>query len=120
MVLCSFDRKGTTMKKTKRRLVENFEATSVSLFTALVLGTAALPVRAQMQAPQGPAMNAPRSQAADTARMMEAFDRADANRDGRLTKQESEHLPAVAQRFEQIDADRDGAISKKEFEEAVK
>jgi Ca2+-binding EF-hand superfamily protein len=100
----------------KRRVVKNFEAASVSLFTALVLSTGAAPTRAQMQAP----VNAPRSQAADTARMMEAFDRADANRDGRLSKTESEHLPAVAQRFEQIDADRDGSISKKEFEDAVK
>jgi Ca2+-binding EF-hand superfamily protein len=105
------------MTKTKRRVLKNFEAASVGLFTAFVMGTAALPVRAQMQAPP---VNPPRSQAADTARMMEAFDRADANRDGRLTKTESEHLPAVAQRFEQIDADRDGSISKKEFEEAVR
>ncbi len=109
----------TKTNKPKRRVLANFEAASVSLFTVWVLGTSALPISAQAQM-QAPPVTAPRSAAADTARMMEAFDRADSNRDGRLTKEESEHLPAVAQRFEQIDADRDGAISKKEFEEAVR
>lgn len=58
--------------------------------------------------------------ATDTARYMEAFDRSDKNGDGKLSKEEAESLPAIAQRFDQIDADKDGAISKAEYLDALK
>jgi EF hand len=105
--------KGTTMKSRRRQLIDNFEARSVGLFGALIF--AASMAHAQAQAPA-----APSAAGADNAKMTEAFDRADKNRDGSLTKDEADSLPAVAQRFEQIDSDKNGAISKKEFEEAVK
>jgi EF hand len=44
-----------------------------------------------------------------------AFNRADVNRDGKLSRTEAEHFPAVAQRFEQIDSNHDGFISREEF-----
>ena len=44
-----------------------------------------------------------------------AFDRADANKDGKLSRTEAENLPAVAQRFEQIDTDRDTFVSREEL-----
>jgi EF hand len=48
-----------------------------------------------------------------------AFDRADRDGDGRLSRQEAEHFPALAQRFEQIDLNRDAFISREEFNSAV-
>jgi Ca2+-binding EF-hand superfamily protein len=56
----------------------------------------------------------------ETVRYLEAFERADKNGDGKLSKEEAENLPAIAQRFEQIDADKDGSISKAEYLEALK
>ena len=54
--------------------------------------------------------NKPTSQDFDAA-----FDRADTNKDGKLSRTEAENLPAVAQRFEQIDTDRDTFISREEL-----
>ncbi|MEO8389506.1 MAG: EF-hand domain-containing protein [Polaromonas sp.] len=48
-----------------------------------------------------------------------AFNRADANKDGKLDRQEAEHFPAVAQRFEQIDTNRDTFISLAELVKAA-
>jgi EF hand len=56
----------------------------------------------------------------ETVRYMEAFERADKNGDGKLSKEEAENMPAIAQRFEQIDTDKDGNISKAEYLEALK
>lgn len=44
-----------------------------------------------------------------------AFDRADANKDGKLDRKEAEIMPAVAQRFDQLDTNRDGFVSREEF-----
>ena len=44
-----------------------------------------------------------------------AFQRADRNGDGRLSRAEADHLPAIAARFEQLDANRDQFISREEF-----
>ena len=48
-----------------------------------------------------------------------AFSRADANKDGKLDRQEAEHLPAVAQRFDQIDTNHDSFISLPELTKAA-
>ena len=48
-----------------------------------------------------------------------AFDRADTNRDGRLSREEAEHFPALSQRFDVIDINRDSFISREEFNQAV-
>lgn len=44
-----------------------------------------------------------------------AFQRADRDGDGRLSRAEADHLPAIAARFEQVDANRDQFISRDEF-----
>jgi EF-hand domain len=48
-----------------------------------------------------------------------AFRRADRDSDGRLSRQESEHFPALAQQFEQFDNNRDDFISRDEFNRAA-
>jgi hypothetical protein len=48
-----------------------------------------------------------------------AFNRADTNRDGRLSREEAEHFPMLSQRFEAIDLNRDSFISRDEFNEAA-
>ena len=48
-----------------------------------------------------------------------AFDRADTNRDGRLSREEAEHFPVLSQRFDLIDTHRDSFISREEFNQAV-
>lgn len=104
-----------------------FNAVSIAIISAAALQFGpvyAQTTYAQMTAPAKPA--APTAPAGNTAaspdntKAMEAFTRADKNKDGKLSKEEAESLPAIAQRFESIDADKDGFISKAEFMDAVK
>lgn len=118
------------MKAIQRRTFA-FEARSVLLFTALSLGGgAALQAqtapgaapKAQGGSSFGPAtassslITPPGTAAATTA----AFDRADANADGKLSPQEAATLPPIGNRFEQLDADRDGSLSRTEFDKGAK
>ena len=48
-----------------------------------------------------------------------AFRRADRDSDGRLSRQEADHFPMLAERFEQIDRDQDRHLSRDEFYRAV-
>lgn len=98
--------------RVQKHSIPNFEMRSVLLLALLTLGTAAA-ARAQAAASAIPP-NRVTSQ--DLAA---AFQRADANGDGKLTRQEAERFPAVAQRFEQIDTNRDTFISLDEFSQAV-
>lgn len=114
------------------RNVTGFEVRSVLLFAALSLGgTAAM---AQLQAPSqtpqpsmqsGPATGvqaAPPPAAgagAGADSVQAAFDRADTNKDGKLTRKEAKALPAVSNAFAQIDTDKNGSLSREEFGKAV-
>jgi hypothetical protein len=49
-----------------------------------------------------------------------AFTKADANKDGKLDKMESEGIPGLAARFDQVDADGDKFVSKAELMKAMK
>jgi hypothetical protein len=116
--------------------IPSFEFRSVLLVAALVAGAAGA-VRAQANPPSPASPNSPPAQMAPsgstgtgapdavpqnrvTSKDIEAaFNRADANRDGKLDRQEAEHFPAVAQRFEQIDTNRDTYISLAELVKAA-
>ncbi|MCK6416921.1 MAG: EF-hand domain-containing protein [Giesbergeria sp.] len=111
-----------------QRTLHVFDSRSVLLLAALTLGgapalhaqtaPAAKPSATQSQsagpAPKpvfGAGPEAPPSTAASAA-----FDRADANADGKLSPQEAQQLPAIGNRFEQLDNNRDGFLSRAEFE----
>ena len=44
-----------------------------------------------------------------------AFKRADANSDGKLSKDEAARLPAIAAKFDELDRDKDGFLTMAEF-----
>jgi len=98
--------------RVQKHSIPNFDMRSVLLLALLTLGTAAA-VRAQTP---GAAIPANRATPQD---LEAAFKRADANQDGKLSRQEAERFPAVAQRFEQIDSNRDTFISLDEFSQAA-
>jgi Ca2+-binding EF-hand superfamily protein len=55
------------------------------------------------------------------ARGQERFKRADANGDGRLTREEARNgIPMVARHFDQIDANKDGVVTMEELQAARK
>lgn len=89
-----------------------FDARSVLLFSLLTFGIAAA-----LHAQPAPAAPAP---AAGTPDVGAVFQRADADRDGRLSRSEADYLPTVARYFDRIDTDRDGSISLQELTAAVK
>lgn len=107
------------------RKVSGFEIRSVMLFAAISLGS--VTAMAQTQAPAAPPPPAAQmgpaagvqSAPAGTNDVQAAFDRADTNRDGKLSKKEAEALPAVSSNFAQIDADKNGSLSRDEFSKAV-
>lgn len=113
-----------TIKALQRRRLSAFDARSVMLFAALSMGGAALQAQTT-SAPQaapgskdapysyGPGTPNP-SKAATTA-----FNRADTDKDGKLSEKEAEKLPAISQKFKQLDADGNGTLSTKEFESGM-
>jgi EF hand len=58
---------------------------------------------------------APPKGAQDRAALEAAFTRADANGDGKLSKEEAARLPAIAAKFAELDKDKDGFLSIDEF-----
>jgi EF hand len=105
--------------KAKRRVISNFEACSVAVITAFALTSAPL-AGAQTPAPANTAPAAMAPKPVSTAEMDSAFARADKNKDGKLSKEESDMLPSLAQKFDQADADGDRFLSRAEYEKAVK
>lgn len=63
------------------------------------------PSQTESQKPAAKQMPAPQA----------AFQRADTNKDGRLTQEEAARMPAVAAKFSELDGDKDGSLSVSEF-----
>lgn len=107
----------------KSRTLARFEEHSLALFAALVMGGSGAAVHARevgslVQAQlQQPAPRAARGEAHQHANA--AFDRADANGDGKLSREEAQRLPAVAERFDEIDSNGDRSLSREEFQRGV-
>ena len=109
----------SSTNKRNKHFIPNFEARSVLLVAAMTFGgvagaqgqtTAPSPLPSASAAAESiPANRVSRSD------VDAAFDRADTNKDGKLSRTEAENLPSVAQRFEQIDTDRDTFISREEL-----
>ncbi len=76
------------------------------------------PTAAQVDASQGPHGGAA-TQRVSSKSIDAAFQRADRDGDGRLSRKEAEHFPALSQRFDQIDGNRDAYISRDEFNAAA-
>lgn len=80
---------------------------------AFFLATLALATAAQAQTPQP---NAARLEKARTE-LQKRFEAADANRDGKLTREEAQaKMPRVYKNFDAIDAGHTGAISQADIE----
>ena len=78
-------------------------------FCAALLAGASVAACAQTQAPV--------SESSARARLAveAAFNRADTNGDGRLSREEAGHLPAIALKFDDLDTNKDGFLSMEEF-----
>lgn len=48
------------------------------------------------------------------------FAKADANRDGKLSRDETKTMPSIADKFDTLDKDKDGSLSMSEFSAGVK
>lgn len=118
-----------TPPRSSTRLLHGFDARSLVLFATLTMGgtqavlaqSANPPVSAKTEsaisaqqverAPLASTLTAPTSE--------QAFERADANGDGKLTLREAERYPAVAERFGQFDRDQNGSLSRDEFTKGI-
>lgn len=107
----------------KFRPLARFEEHSLALFAALALGSACTAVHAREHGGLAQAslqQSAPRAARDDALQHANAaFDRADANGDGKLSREEAQRLPAVAERFDAIDTDGDRGLSREEFQRGV-
>jgi EF hand len=102
--------------KAKRQVVRNFEACSVALITAFAFSSAPV-ARAQTAAP---AYGSTAAKPVSASEADASFARADRNKDGKLSKEEADALPVLAQKFDMADADGDKFVSRAEFEKAVR
>ena len=86
-----------------------FDLRSVVLFTCLTMGgTSALMA-------QNASSNVPASSMQAAITPSEVFTRADLDRNGQMSRQEAQNLPAVAEQFDEWDRDGNGQLSLEEF-----
>ena len=79
--------------------------------TSLFGTVAGLALAASAQTTAAP----PAPTAKDKTAMEAAFTRADANADGKLSKEESARMPAIAAKFDELDTNKDGSLTMDEF-----
>lgn len=96
-----------------------------ALLMALTAASALLAMRAQAQTPE-PAAAAPEQAAPSPAApkyaakdMALAFNYMDANKDGKVSREEAAGFRGVARHFDEADTSRDGFLSREEFESAL-
>ena len=89
-------------------MTQRFPFLPVAL-AAVVLAGASVAAIAQSQ----PAASEPSARA--RLAVEAAFNRADNNNDGKLSRDEAGHLPAVALKFDDLDTNKDGFLSMEEF-----
>lgn len=82
---------------------------AASLAPVLLAG-AALTAYAQSKAPAEQPMAAK-----DKAVVESAYTKADANADGKLSREEAARLPAIGVKFDDLDKNKDGALTLDEF-----
>ena len=115
------------MQPTRPRSLHRFDARSLVLFASLTMGGSQA-IMAQNLHPspaQGTTPASVTEKAAEAPQLPaptpdQAFDRADANGDGKLTLREAERYPAIAERFSQFDTDKNGSLSRTEFNQGLK
>ncbi|MFC5521885.1 EF-hand domain-containing protein [Polaromonas jejuensis] len=116
----------------KKHSIPNLEVRSAVLFAALVVAGGIMSARAQTPAtatasPPRPAAQLTSAGTTDaiphnrtTAKDLDAaFDRADTNHDGKLSRQEAEHFPALAPHFDEFDTNHKGFLSREDFHRAA-
>jgi hypothetical protein len=123
-----------SVKRLSKDSIPNFEICSVLLIAALVLGAAhgAQAQTSSTSTAAPPPGYSPPSQMKMSVTAVAippnegtgkdvaaAFQRADTNRDGKLSRQETERFPALLPRFEQIDSNGDHFLSPDEFSRAA-
>jgi len=81
----------------------------------LVLAGAMLSAHAQTQ----PSTTAQPMAAKDKQIVEAAFTKADANTDGKLSKDEAAKMPAISAKFDELDKNKDGQLTLDEFTSAV-
>lgn len=111
-------------------IFSGFKARNMLLVAALTLATAAVYAQTPAtssagQSPQSSSQNAAASsdradsmvpnRAPDSKDIDAAFNKADANGDGRLDRQEAAQFAPVLQRFDALDADHDGFVTRAEL-----
>ncbi len=110
----------------RNHFIPNFELRSVALLATLAVG-AALAAHAQTTdsgtprpptAQSAPSTGTPVVPGVQNRDLM--FARADVNKDGKLSRQESARFPALEQRFDDIDTNKDQFVSREEFDAALK
>lgn len=85
----------------------------------VVLAFGSLAAQAQTTPAVDPA-NQPPTAAGVGMNPADMFTKADANRDGKLSRDETKTMPAVADKFDTLDKDKDGSLSMSEFSAGVK
>lgn len=114
------------MRKYDRPTLARFEEQSLALFAALVLASAGAMAQTQPDGTEGEtgfvqtqSVDASAQKGKRSLRADEAFSRADTNGDGKLSRDESQRLPAVWERFDEFDANHDHQLSRDEFHRGI-